>query len=235
MKICCLQNYEFNFPIFETHDKFNEAWYFLCSMAECYHDAKRFRWYLNAFIQALRNVTFMLQSEKSKIENFESWYPSKQNEMKNNKLLLNFREGRNIIVKQRMLKTRSTACVGVFRGYQLKIGIDRLNLSPFADSTQLLELAKSRLIPHMLDKKHSAIGEQIGIKRTWIVEEIGDEEILGLCYNAWREIGKFVSEAHKILQYEFKCPDFNIENLEEYTIILESDIDPSLPEKWGWI
>lgn len=234
MKFCCLNSYESECPIFETHDKFVESWYFLCSLADSYHDAKLFRWYLNAFIQSLRNVTFMLQSEQSKIPNFDSWYAEKQELMRNDGLLVNFREGRNKVVKQQMLKTKSKACMGLFRGHQIKLGMDGIELNPFTDTVQLLEFAKSKFIPAILDNAHSSIGEQLGIKRTWVVEEIGDGEIVGLCYKAWKRIGKIVEEAHNVLQYEFKYPFFDIENIESKFVILESDMDPSLPEKWGW-
>lgn len=229
-----MYNYETKCPLFETHDKYMEAWYFLCSMVKNYHDAHLFRWNLNAFIQSLRNVTFMLQSEKSKIPRFESWYSEKQELMKKSQLLVNIREGRNIIVKQRMLKSKSKASMGVFRGYQIKLGMEGFELDPFTDSEQLLKYAQSHLIPLMLDKEHSAIGEQIGIKRTWIVEEIGDEEVVGLCYKAWKSIGDIVAKAHKLLHFGFLAPDFEIEKIEPNFIILESDVDPSLPEKWGW-
>ncbi len=42
-------------------------------MAHYYHEPEPFRYRLGAFIQAARNVTFMLQNEKMAFEDF-SWY-----------------------------------------------------------------------------------------------------------------------------------------------------------------
>ena len=41
--------------------------------AESYEDPEEFRMQLNALIQALRNVTFVLQKEKLKIQDFDRW------------------------------------------------------------------------------------------------------------------------------------------------------------------
>lgn len=97
----------------DTHEKFKEAAYFLGRCAEQYHVPSEFQFNLNAFIQALRNITFMLQSEPNRPESFASWYGSKQVEMRQNDLLRRFVEARNIVVKQSTLKARSTARSGV--------------------------------------------------------------------------------------------------------------------------
>jgi hypothetical protein len=51
-------------------------------MAGEYHDLHAFRYNLNAFVQALRNITFMLQSEEGKPASFEAWYREKQDNMR---------------------------------------------------------------------------------------------------------------------------------------------------------
>ncbi len=42
--------------------------------ASSYHEPEDFRISLNSCIQSLRNVTFILQKQKSEISNFENWY-----------------------------------------------------------------------------------------------------------------------------------------------------------------
>jgi hypothetical protein len=110
-------------PIPDSHQKFEEATYFLGRCAELYHVPSEFQFNLNAFIQALRNITFMLQNEPNKPTGFATWYESKQVEMKNNHLLRRFVEARNIVVKQSSLKVKSTALSGVFRGRRFKLGM----------------------------------------------------------------------------------------------------------------
>jgi hypothetical protein len=55
---------------------------------------------LNAAIQALRNITFRLQNEKSRIPDFERWYQGEQDAMRRDPLLARFHHSRNVVVKQ---------------------------------------------------------------------------------------------------------------------------------------
>lgn len=110
-------------PIPDTHQKFKEATYFLERCVEQYHAPEEFQFNLNAFIQALRNNTFMLQNEPRRPERFGSWYAEKQAEMRQSDLLRRFVQARNVVVKQSSLKARSTAWSGVFRRRRFKLGI----------------------------------------------------------------------------------------------------------------
>lgn len=92
-------------------------------MINNYHDADGFRFNMNAFIQALRNITFALQSEKRNIPNFDTWYEEKQSWMKESALLKNFVEGRNIVVKRGNLAIKSEAEIGLFRYRKHKLGM----------------------------------------------------------------------------------------------------------------
>ena len=55
-------------PIPATHHKFGEAGYFLAMMVENYHDPWPFLYNFNAFLQANRSVTMMLEKELSRYE-----------------------------------------------------------------------------------------------------------------------------------------------------------------------
>ena len=60
-------------PIPFTHDRLFEMHHWWNEIARWYHEPQPFRYARGAFIQAARNVTFMLQNEKSVFEDF-SWY-----------------------------------------------------------------------------------------------------------------------------------------------------------------
>ena len=81
-------------PIPSTHDKYFEAEYFLTRMIKNYHNPFPFQFNLNAFIQALRNVSFMLQSEENKFTGFDEWYQRTRETMRANPLLKRFVEAR---------------------------------------------------------------------------------------------------------------------------------------------
>ena len=40
-----------------------------------------------------------------------------------------------------------------------------------------------------LDEAHSGVGEKYGVRRTWISEELGSDNVVTLCDEAWAKIG----------------------------------------------
>lgn len=216
-----------------TVDKLVECQYFLAMMLRNYHDPSAFRYNLNAFIQALRNVTFMLQSEDNKPDGFDDWYRGNQAKMRENPLLRNFVQARNVVVKQQMLEAKSKCSLGLFRGRRMKIAL-KGEVPPCVDTLEYLERAKKFAIGFFIDEKHSAIGEQVGVERTWIVEALGDADVVTHCAEALEAIRSIVEEVVEMaggqkLNLSVKLPD-----LKPYTVLLESDVDPSLLDKWGW-
>jgi hypothetical protein len=92
-------------------------------MMEEYHHPEPFRWSLNAFLQALRNVTFRLQTELAGQAWFPNWYEEKREVMRSDPLLRATLEGRNIVAKRRNLILSSNAWVGMFRYRDLKLAM----------------------------------------------------------------------------------------------------------------
>jgi hypothetical protein len=85
----------------------------------------------------------------------------------------------------------------------------------------------------MLDEEHSALGEQIGVEREWIVADLGGEEIVTLCSRALEFMNTLVSEVHSL--YGMELERLKVEpDARRVKVILESDLDPTLPQKWGW-
>ena len=87
-----------------------------------YQEPMAFRYNLNAFLQALRNVTFVRQKDLSHRYGFREWYRERRDTMRDDPLLHRFSDGRNIVVKQRSLEINSKAEIGRFRGRTLKLG-----------------------------------------------------------------------------------------------------------------
>ena len=220
-------------PIPATHDKLDEAHFFLHMMGGMYHDPDAFRWNMNAFLQALRSVTFMLQAEPTKPDAFEAWYAKVQVKLQQDLLLRKFHDARTTVVHKGMLQRKSRAFMGLFKHGKPKLGM-QTEVSPFIDTKTLFDLALQHYVGLFIDAEHSAIGEQIGVERLWIVEEIGDSEILGLCFDAWARITNVVVEAHN-LYGRHENPEFTCRHhVDTLRVILETDLDPTLPEKWGW-
>ncbi|HYI92884.1 MAG TPA: hypothetical protein VEX68_05030 [Bryobacteraceae bacterium] len=219
-------------PVASTHEKYNEAQYFFWQLLWHYHRPQEFQFNLNAFIQALRNITFMLQSEENKPAGFDRWYMGKQAEMRANETLQRFVVARNVVVKRSSLAATSTAYGGVFRGRRLKFAFG-YTLQPFVDTYKALEMERIIAYGSFLDEEHSAIGEQVGVERTWRVMELGNDEVAASCLTALNYMGELVAEVHRIhgLPSEHEAISVDMQTVQ---VLLETDVDPTLPKKWGW-
>lgn len=225
-----------NCPIPETHDKFNEAHYFLERMMNEYHNPQQFRWNLNAFLQALRSVTFYLQAEQAGSPDFKKWYSTQQAMMREDELLRTFLEGRNVVVHERSLVLTSRAEIGVFRleydgshKHRMSIG---MSVPAELPSSYILREMAPKL--KFLDEEHSSIGEEYGVVRYWASGELGEEEILTLCDRAWARIGRVVADGHSLLCASYEAPNEEAHRPENCNLMTETDLDPSLMDKWGW-
>jgi hypothetical protein len=79
--------------------------------ADAYMEPETFRLNLNSLIQGLRNVTFLLQSQKRDLPSFEDWYGAWQRAVKDDPVMRWAVSARNRIVKQSDLEMHSTALV----------------------------------------------------------------------------------------------------------------------------
>lgn len=227
---------EITCPFPNTHDKFDEAHYFLSTAIENYHEPQPFRWNLNAFLQALRSVTLVMQKELAHVKGGTKWYEKQRQIISKDSLLTAFRDGRNFVAKQGMLEASSSIGAGIFRGRILKLTFN-IDVDPSIPSRSLLEHAQKTFLGVLMDAEHSAISEQIGVHRRWIFKELGEDEVISLCDKAWSRIGLVFRDAHKEYGFEFEGPSRHghAKGLAERSVLLESDLDPSLPRMWGWV
>ena len=98
-------------PIPKTHHRLIDGPCALASNSGKYHQPELFQANLNSTIQALRNITFILQSEKNAFPDFENWYNPWQEGLKENLILKWLKGARNTIVKQGDLEISSTAII----------------------------------------------------------------------------------------------------------------------------
>lgn len=156
--------------------------------------------------------------------------------MKDDPLLSAFAEGRTLVVHQGMLTPRSQVAVGIFRGRTIQKLVFPGDSN--RSSEYLLDVGKEQFIGFLLDAEHGSIDEQIGVWREWVVEELGTEEIIGLCDSAWSRIGGVLAGAHLLVGAKYEHPPEDahrpVRMDGSYNVLLESDIDPELPDKWGW-
>jgi len=114
-----------------ARNRLNEASSFLKKAAESYQDKNEFIINTNACIQALRNVTWVLQSQKKDIPNFENWYNNDWQQSLIKDLIMKWLvESRNKIVKSSDLEAFSYMCLSVHEKYTESAKYT-INVDPF--------------------------------------------------------------------------------------------------------
>jgi len=224
-------------PISATHDKYDEAHYFLERMMREYHRPHPFRWNLNAFLQALRAVDYMIRSELGDRDDFQAWYVERIQDAAGD--LRRIIDARNTVVHEGMLQRQSVFESGLFRGRRFKL-LCPVEVPWYMPSEVILERTKVAFTGFLIDEDHSAIGEQLGVRRRWKVEELGDEEVLTVCDRAWLQAAEIVIAAHIFAEPRFEDRRAGEEmrapwhDVNKVNVLLESDLDSTLLQKWGW-
>lgn len=225
-------------PLPHAHDRFTEAHYFLHQLEKNYHDPALFRFHLHAFIAALRAVHELLQKELERAGQV-AWWKERKREFADDLVLARFAHGRNISLHQRAIVKGSRIAVGLFRGRKLK-----LTTQMHVESDETSQSLLLRMVPlhtgFLIDEEHAAFGEQIGVERLYFVQELSEEEdVLRACFRALARTSGALAEAHNRLGAEHRpAKDAEVldeRRLGEVTVLLESDIDPEAPYRWGWI
>jgi hypothetical protein len=182
-------------PLPKTHRRLVEAHVLWHQSLEQYHQPDLFQANLNATIQALRNITFILQSEKHSFSQFEDWYKHWQERMKADPILRWLIEARNTVVKQGDLETSSMAVVKLVTWkddvlVEMAIPPDTPP-SLILRNIPLFELVSNTHLPGG-DLKHAAIV----IERRWSVSDLAGREILDALAQAYGLLSDLVLDAH---------------------------------------
>jgi hypothetical protein len=227
-----------NCPTPDAHEKLRECVYFFNRLINSVHHPDGFRYNLSAFLQAARSVDYYLLNHSKADTEFDAWYRARR---RNFTLELSrVISARNRVVHERILSHRSRVKSGIFRGRQVKLTL-QADLPIHIPSKELLEYAQRIFVGHLIDKEHMAIGEQVGIERVWIVDELSeDTDVTLVAFRALRDLHLLTSEVHAYYGAVFEPADEkqgedpSEGQLEQVRVLLETDLDPSLIEYWGW-
>jgi hypothetical protein len=219
-------------PLEEADDRFQEAHYFINQMMHEYHEPEPFRWNLNAFLQALRSVTFVLQKTLAHEPAFSEFWIAQQKLMREDELLRKFVDGRNVVVKERNLLLHSKVAFGVFNHRRLRVAF---NFDIPARMSSREALHRLRSVPDgLIDDDRAALWEEYGIERHWYAPELGEEDVLTLCDRAWVRISAVMTATHRFMHWECAVPTGHHHTPDKCNLLTETDINPTLVEKWGW-
>ena len=200
-------------PTPTAHKRLEEAHRLWHECLDAYQDPSGFRTYLNACIQALRNVTWVLQKEKRLIDGFGEWYPAWQTRMKHDEVMRWVVRSRNRLVKEGDLETESRAIARVIMSYQDAaaeveegLGRSRGTAGPEPEGSQtvkeisappryslgdILRMVARQPIPRRVLRQST-----LTIERHWVERSLPQLELLAALSHAYGVLQRLVNDAH---------------------------------------
>lgn len=224
-------------PLPMSHDRAIEASHFLSRMEHDYHNPQLFRFNLNAYLSSLRAVTEILIKETERLGKGPEWKRARQ-AFQDDTVLARFTDARNKALHQKAIYDGSQVDAGMFRGRKLKLAF-QIRVSHDEESREWLKRVQKHGTGLFVDEQHSAIGEQLGVARTYVIPQLStDEDALRASRRAFARMTQVVDAAHTLFGMPSDALEdeqmLNPHDLRHIMVLLESDVDPSLPEKWGW-
>lgn len=158
---------------------------------QSYFDPESFRISVNSCIQELRNVTFVLQSNKRQIPDFDAWYKPWQERMRQNELLRWLVEARNRIVKQGDLELNSILRIAIIGSY-LENEVPKFErlYDPNISNDDILKVVMAcGLSKDIIEESY------IKIERRWVDKNYQSDELLKLLAICWSKVSELLFDA----------------------------------------
>ena len=166
--------------LFDAHELWHE-------LADHYLEVRPFRRHLNSLIQELRNVSWLVQKEKSRFQDFDRWYLPWQDRAKQSTTMRWLTASRNRIVKQGDLNTFSSMMFRVQYSW-----LDDVVKEFPASASDSIEVALGVLLAHHPDSAEALIT----VRRTWKDYSLPSRELLGALADCWEQCAQLIALAH---------------------------------------
>jgi hypothetical protein len=210
------KNYEILKSLESSLDRVHEAAWFIRLMEEHYHRADQFRWSLNSFLRALKEVLQLVTMEVQQNKGLSAWLRTEKERLHGDPLIASLFKQRDVVVHKAMLKPASKGTVGFTRGRGLKLGlgfpIDPLDDSEIAILKYIYFAARDKDFLGILYTEEDGGGEYTCVQREWRLEQFPDEELTQLAARAWEQVAKVAYEAATKLGAQIIEPKFKLGN-----------------------
>jgi hypothetical protein len=163
-------------------DRLQEAHFWLHGLEAHYHNADPFRWHLNAFLRAIKEIPQLISMGLQNRIGFAAWFRPHRDALSSDPLIQKLAKDRDLVVHQGMLMPRSSAAIGITEGRGMKLGIG-MPVSPFTDSDDAMQsyLKGKDILDILMDDEDSIPC----VERHWRLDAFGDEDIVDVCAKAW--------------------------------------------------
>jgi hypothetical protein len=146
---------------------------------------------LNALLQALRNVTFVLQKEKRAIPEFDAWYEPWRETLAKDGVLRWLVEARNHVVKEGDLETFSTATAAIKASWD-DPEVLTVEVPPLMQTLAIVQLLNTPDIPDDLRR-----GGILRVERRWVASTLLEWELLDALSHCYGLLARLIRDAHR--------------------------------------
>lgn len=212
-------------PIHTTHSRLNHALAIFDDINKSYQNPKKFTSDLNNLIQALRNVTFMLQSEKEKIGNFDAWYESIRDVMRKDVAMKWLHDSRTHVVHKGDLEKDSYLSLSIVNHDRKEIFTEKYD--PFIsteDAAQsFLKVTKIKFPETLKDEF------VIEAERKWVVADFPNAELVDVLIYCFSRLVDVVEAAHQLSGCSVLTCELNnfLLSDEDFMVVLRNNLKKS--------
>lgn len=176
-------------------DRWSECHWHIHQMEDNYHTPDLFRYSLNSFIRAVKEIPQILKMELQNETTFKKLFKPIIDSLKKNDLMSRLSKKRDFIVHQGLLEIESSGSVGTTEGRGIKIAIP-IHVKPYETTQEAYDRFK------ILCRGNKALRCIAGpdcdswpmIRREWIVPDFPGLELLELAIDAWGLVGEVISQ-----------------------------------------
>lgn len=172
-------------------DRFEEAHFWIHMMEQYYHSANPFRWHLNVFLKALKEVPDLIQMALQNETGFSQWFKDERVKLREDPLIDALSKHRDFVVHRSMLLPKSSGWVGMAEGRGLKHAFN-VPIDPREDSDSAIyrfaELTKDNDIFGLLSPDDDSMP---CVQREWRLPDFEDD-LVDLCSKAWLRLGELI-------------------------------------------
>ncbi|WP_299011323.1 hypothetical protein [uncultured Shewanella sp.] len=192
-------------------DRWSECHWYVHQMEENYHTPDLFRYSLNSFIRALKEIPQILKMELQNELSFKRQFKPIIDLLNNNELLSKLKKKRDFIVHQGMLEVESSGCIGTTEGRRIKMSVS-MHVEPHETTQEAYDRFKD------MCRNNPVLREMVGpdcdswpmIRREWKTSDFTGKELLQLAIDAWSLVGEVISKIVQImggepLDLSFSC------------------------------
>jgi hypothetical protein len=176
-------------------DRWEECHWHLHQMEVNYHEPEPFRYSLNSFIRAVKEVPLMLQSDLQRHPEVRARIKTLQAAVFANDLFKILGKQRDFIVHHGALNLKSRGQIGTTEGRRIKLSFP-FAVHPRETSDEAYERYKEMC---RTDKFLRDLGPDCdsapALWRTWMIPQVPDRDLLDVAFEAWTLLGELLSDA----------------------------------------